>query len=75
MKDVVGETDNGSDDFLLFEEHGAKIDSPYDDLERFPQEQFSESGVEGAASKRPTSSSDVSHRMVHTLDGVFRVYA
>jgi len=60
----------------LFEEHGEEIDSPYDALERLPQEQLSEYGVEVGSVEETYIFQAIKERMHrHLLAGVERVFS
>lgn len=60
----------------LFEEHGEEIDSPYDALERLPQEQLSEYGVEVGSVEETYIFQAIKERMHrHLRAGVERVFS
>jgi hypothetical protein len=60
----------------LFEEHGDEIDSPYDALERLPQEQLSEYGVEAGSVEETYIFQTIKERMHrHLRAGVERVFS
>ena len=60
----------------LFEEHGEEIDSPYDALERLPQEQLSEYGVEVGSVEETYIFQAIKERMHrHLRSGVERVFS
>ena len=60
----------------LFEEHGEEIDSPYDALERLPQEQLSEYGVEVGNVEETYIFQAIKERMHrHLRAGVERVFS
>jgi hypothetical protein len=60
----------------LFEEHGDKIDSPYDALEMLPQEQLSEYGVEVGSVEETYIFQAIKERMHrHLRAGVERVFS
>ena len=60
----------------LFAEHGAEIDSPYDALERLPQQQLSEYGVEGGSVEETYIFQAIKERMHrHLRAGVERVFS
>jgi len=60
----------------LFEEHGEEIDSPYDALERLPQQQLSEYGVEVGSVEETYIFQAIKERMHrHLRAGVERVFS
>jgi len=60
----------------LFNEHGEEIDSPYDALERLPQEQLSEYGVEVGSVEETYIFQAIKERMHrHLRAGVERVFS
>lgn len=60
----------------LFEEHGEEIESPYDALERLPQEQLSEYGVEAGSVEETYIFQAIKERMHrHLRAGVERVFS
>lgn len=60
----------------LFEDHGEEIDTPYDALERLPQEQLSEYGVEVGSVEETYIFQAIKERMHrHLRAGVERVFS
>jgi len=59
----------------LFKNHGDEIDSPYDALERLPQEQLSEYGVEVGSVEETYIFQAIKERCIDTCGQVSSEYS